>query len=273
MITASLVLYNSDPQEVERLLLCVENSCIEIIHVVDNSSTDCIKDLVLSFPKAIYHYGHGNVGFGEGNNIAISYVANSTYHIVLNPDIIFTPEAITDLACFMDRFPEVGCVKPALTHVDGSFNASVFSLPTPFITLGRRILPDCLSSKINEWFELRDCNLEVTREVPNMSGSFLFIRAEVFDHIGVFDSRFFMYFEDFDLVRRIHESYKVVYYPKVSVIHAHRAEHKYNRKLYLISIKSAIKYFNKWGWFFDSKRRMWNKKARSFKAVIIDGLN
>lgn len=271
MITASLVLYKSKPSEVERVLGCVENSIIDKVYVIDNSPSDVLKDIVLSTtPKAVYIYGQGNVGFGEGNNIALKRAIElkSLYHIVLNPDIIFKTDDILQLSIFMDKHLGVGCVKPALTHVDGSFNASVLALPSPFVTFGRRLLPEIMTKKLNNRFELRDCDLNEIREVPNMSGSFLFIRTNILERIGLFDERYFMYFEDFDLVRRIHHESKIVYYPKVSIIHAHKAEHKFNKKLLVISIRSAIKYFNKWGWIFDSERKRWNRECRLSSSII-----
>jgi hypothetical protein len=271
MITASLVLYKSDLNEVSRILTCVRDSVIERIYVVDNSPTDLLRETITHFKEKVeYIYGQGNVGFGEGNNIAIKKAINngSRYHIVLNPDIVFESESINQLLCFMDNHPEVGCVKPALTHIDGSFNASALELPSPFVTFGRRLLPKSITKSLNARFELRDCDLNVVREVPNMSGSFLFIRTKVLELVGLFDNRYFMYFEDFDLVRRLHCKSKIVYYPKVSVIHAHRAEHKFNKKLLMISIKSAIKYFNKWGWLYDTERRKWNKATRQASAII-----
>ena len=72
MITASLVLYKSKPSEVERVLGCVEVSVISKVYVVDNSPTDELKVLVEKLSsKAVYLYGQGNVGYGEGNNIGI----------------------------------------------------------------------------------------------------------------------------------------------------------------------------------------------------------
>ena len=70
-----------------------------------------------------------------------------------------------------------------------------------------------------------------------------------------------MYFEDFDLVRRIHKVSKIEYYPEVTIVHAHAAEHKTNKKLLWAGFKSGVKYFNKWGWFFDRDRKNWNKQV------------
>ena len=270
MITASLVLYKSKVSEVERVLGCVENSIIDKVYVIDNSPSDDLKTVVSQYPKAEYFFGQGNVGYGEGNNIGIrkAMEEGSTYHAILNPDIIFKGEVIEHLVAYMDEHQDAGLIKPQLAHLDESFEGTAMLLPSPLDTFGRRLLPRRWIEKINNRFELRNQDLTVIRNVPIFSGSFLFIRSSVFEKAGLFDDRYFMYFEDFDLVRRIHKVSKTVFYPKDTIIHAHAAEHKTNRKLLMISIKSAIKYFNKWGWFFDKDRRAWNKEALSDKSIL-----
>lgn len=271
MITASLVLYRSKPHEVARVLGCVEKSAISTVYVVDNSPTDSLKEIVeRASSRAVYLYGQGNVGYGEGNNIGIRKAldAGSKYHAILNPDIIFEAEVIDHLASYMDMHTDVGLIKPQLTHLDESFEGTAMLLPAPLDTFGRRLLPKKWVERINNRFELRNQDLTVIRNVPIFSGSFLLIRTAVFEKIGLFDDRYFMYFEDFDLVRRIHKISKTVFYPHDTIVHAHAAEHKTNKKLLMISIKSAIKYFNKFGWFFDSERRKWNKEAQSDISVL-----
>jgi GT2 family glycosyltransferase len=68
-----------------------------------------------------------------------------------------------------------------------------------------------------------------------------------------------LYPEDIDITRRMHEKYKTMFYPDVQIIHAHAAESKKNIRMLLIHIINMIKYFNKWGWVFDKKRRQINK--------------
>ena len=70
-----------------------------------------------------------------------------------------------------------------------------------------------------------------------------------------------MYLEDTDLNRRIHSKYKTIFYPNVSIIHEYAKESYVNKKLLIYHIKSAIYYFNKWGWLFDKERGMINKKC------------
>ena len=76
-----------------------------------------------------------------------------------------------------------------------------------------------------------------------------------------FDGRYFMYMEDYDLCRRIGEKFKVVYYPEAEIIHEHGKASYKSRKMMIIHSQSAIKYFNKWGWFFDKER---HKKRKNF---------
>ena len=271
MVTASLVLYKSKPSEVERVLSCVDKSIIDIVYCVDNSPEDSLRYIVgSSCSKAVYIYGQGNVGFGGGNNIGIEKAieAESKYHVILNPDIVFEANVIEHLASYMNQHIDVGVIKPQLAHCDMSFEGTAMLLPTPFDTFGRRLLPQNWVERINYKFELRNQDLSVVRNVPVFSGSFLFIRTSIFKIVGLFDDQFFMYFEDFDLVRRIHKICKTVFYPKDIVIHAHAAEHKSNKKLLMISIISAIKYYNKWGWFIDRDRRVWNKEAQSNKSIL-----
>lgn len=273
MITASLVLYKSKQSEVQRVLDCVERSCIDRVYVIDNSPTDHIRQIIgPEFTKVIYIYGQGNVGFGEGNNIGIKEAINNNadYHVVLNPDVIFEPRVINGLLNFMELHKDIGAIKPALTNLEGEFMSSAMRLPTPFSIFAKRLLPVKYSRRIVHKTELRDVDLRLIREVPNLSGSFMFLRLNVLKIVGLFDSRYFMYFEDFDLIRRIHKVSKVVYYPKETMIHAHAAEHRINRKLFMYSIRAAIKYFNKWGWFFDKDQKIWNNEVIMDKNIIAD---
>ena len=106
-------------------------------------------------------------------------------------------------------------------------------------------------------------------EVPSLSGCFMFMRCSVLKQVGGFDERYFMYAEDLDLCRRIGEVSKTIFYPKVSIIHEYGKGSYKNKKLLKYHIISVIKYFNKWGWFWDSKRRYKNQECvKRIKAQL-----
>ncbi len=63
-----------------------------------------------------------------------------------------------------------------------------------------------------------------------------------------FDERFFLYMEDADICRRIYKSgKKILFYPKVEIIHQHQQGSSKSFKLFILHSVSAIKYFLKWG--------------------------
>jgi hypothetical protein len=61
----------------------------------------------------------------------------------------------------------------------------------------------------------------------------------------------------------MHQKYKTIYYPLVSVYHGYESGANKSFKLFKIFIQSAFTYFNKWGWFFDKERTQMNKKTLS----------
>lgn len=264
MITSSIVFYKTDLAMAKTIIGCADKSCIEHIYVIDNSPTDALRERVSSLsPKVEYIYGQGNVGYGSGHNIGIrkGMELGAKYHIVLNPDIRFETGTIEKLTDYADMKPEIGALMPLLTSEDGSINNPMLLIPTPFDIFGRRLLPKGLMKKRSDQIEMNNVDFSEARNVPQLSGCFMFMRMDVLKEVGLFDERFFMYFEDFDLERRIHKVSKTVVYPSAKVVHLGASEHRTNKKLLKISIQSAIKYYNKWGWIFDSDRRKWNKEA------------
>ena len=89
----------------------------------------------------------------------------------------------------------------------------------------------------------------------------MFLRlSTMIEHNIFFDDNYFMYCEDFDLIRRLHRVSKTMFYPNVTIIHDHAKESYKNRKMLFTHIKSAIRYFNKFGWFFDKERKEMNQR-------------
>jgi hypothetical protein len=98
-------------------------------------------------------------------------------------------------------------------------------------------------------YEIRDKDYNQTMEVPLLSGSFIAAKSSLLKSIGGFDNSFFLYFEDFDLCRRIQRlGYRTIFFPKAKAVHFwERSAHK-NIRYTLFFVRSAIRYFSKWGW-------------------------
>lgn len=267
MLTASVVIYHSQKEEIKSLLKSVqESNCVKRLYIIDNASTD--ENRVFfessSLSSIVEYIPHENTGYGSSHNIALQKAIEegSDYHVVLNPDIYFESNVLSELVHYMDINTDVGYILPKVTYPNGELQYLCKLLPTPFDLIFRRFLPKTkFIVRHNELYELRHSGYNKIINPPCLSGCFMFMRLSTLRENNIFfDERFFMYCEDFDLMRRIHRVAKTVYYPNVTVVHNHAKESYKSRKMLMTHIKSAIKYFNKFGWFFDSERKEMNKQ-------------
>jgi hypothetical protein len=182
----------------------------------------------------------------------------SKYHLVLNPDISFSPITLEEIMRFMDNSPEVGLVLPKVLFPDGTLQRLCRLLPKPADLFFRRFMKSH-TKNIDYYYEMHFADYDTTFEAPFLSGCFMFLRTEILKDIGFFDEKIFLYWEDLDLSRRIHAKYKTIYYPKAIVYHGYkRGAHK-SFNLLLASVKSLLYYFKKWGWI-DHERAKINKR-------------
>lgn len=266
MITASLVIYHNPRQEIDSLLCSVLHSPISRLYIIDNSRNDIYRDLTHR-SRRIHYIHNANDGYGAAHNIALREAIRlgAKYHVVLNPDITFGKGVIETLAAYSSAHKRVGWMMPKVVYPNGEIQHLCKLLPTPFDLIARRFIPKRFLAKSRERFNPKIDNRQVV--MPYLSGCFIFLRVSALKRVGLFDERFFMYGEDLDLSRRMHTRYKTLYYPLVTVTHAHRAESYHSRKMLKIHIQNIVRYFNKWGWFFDRERREINRKIAQQLAL------
>ncbi len=241
------------------------------VAAVDNSPRENLRAVVEAY-DATYIWQGQNRGFGVGHNIALRRMLDSSkYHLVVNPDVIFTNGVIECLYQFMEENPCIGLVMPRILNQDGTEQNLCKLLPSPIDLFARRFLGR--AGKVlfrNRWdqYELRTLDMNVVREVPSLSGCFMFMRTSVLRETGLFDERYFMYLEDVDLCRRIGRVSQTVFYPHVSIVHGYTKGSYQDARLLKHHISSAIKYFSKWGWFYDPEREHLNRKTK-----VLEGEN
>ena len=264
-VSASVVLYNTPEPLLERLLSSIAQSSLHLkTYLIDNSP------VALSYPcmqqrDLIYIKAECNKGYGAGHNIALKKeIEQSEFHFVLNPDIYFASTALESMVHFMQKDTSIGQLMPKIVYPDGSLQYLCKLLPTPADLIFRRFVFGPLKKLVqrsNNRFILYDADYSLPMDVPNLSGCFMLLRTSALRKVGIFDERFFMYLEDFDLTRRIRAHFRTIYYPYATVVHDHaRASYKSRRALQT-HIESAVKYFNKWGWVFDEQRDRFNNKT------------
>ena len=266
MITASIVTYKTRREDLEKVLASALSDCVDILYVIDHSPDDGIKEFLPDNP-AIRYVKRPNLGYGAGHNYAIrkAMEAGAVCHAVLNPDIYWDGAVIGPMASYMAEHRDVGMMVPKVLYPDGQLQYVCKLIPTPFDLIANRFLPEKLVRKRLRRFRLESSGYNRVMNVPYMHGCFFLLRMDALKEVGMFDERFFMYPEDIDLTRRLNEKWQTLYYPPLTIFHAHEAASRKSGKMLRIHAANMIKYFNKWGWFFDRRRRRAN--ARTLKDL------
>lgn len=283
MLNVSIVVYNPEWEEVAALTkVLLQVKYTHRVYWVDNSPAEPrvlpMEEDVLRMERdgeedtmpggkrseekrVVYIFNGKNLGYGAAHNIAIreSVYDGIPFHLVVNPDILLTTEALASMVEFVAAHREVGQLMPRVVSPDGETQYLCKLLPAPIDVFGRRFLPERLTAKRNARYELRASGYDKMMNVPYLSGCFMLLRTEAVLKARLFDERFFMYPEDIDLTRRIHRDYLTVYFPYATIVHNHTRASYHSLKMLWIHCVNMCRYFNKWGWFSDKERRLVNR--------------
>jgi hypothetical protein len=257
MLSIAIVTYNTAhtvQPTLDSIIRHLPERVSSIIVLVDNHSTDrtleCLQPYAKHHKNVILIKNPVNRGFGPAHNQALS-VADSIYHVVCNPDIRISDDVFTPLIEHLRANDRIGLSCPRFLSLDGTLQPLNRRHPNVLDLFLRRFTPPFLRPLIQERlhsYDMQDVGYEHSYDVPFLSGAFLFCRTEVLKAVGGFDERYFLYFEDADLSRKVQDQgYRTVYLHDVSVTHAwERMAHKNWRGTRLF-IESAYQYFRKWG--------------------------
>ncbi|HKF21520.1 MAG TPA: glycosyltransferase family 2 protein [Candidatus Angelobacter sp.] len=207
----------------------------EII-VVDNASGDGSAEMVQAeFPAVRLIKNGENLGFARGSNQGIRE-ARGKYILMLNSDTVTHQGAVRAMTEFLESNADAGAVTCKLLNEDGSIQATISDRPGPVLLLFRLLSMSQLVTRDRHRRFLGSFGFVLGRtirgylapycagiepfEVENASGACLMVRHAVLDSLGLLDERFFMYFEDMDLCRRIRGAgWKLYYLPQVEITH------------------------------------------------------
>lgn len=269
MLDVSIVLYH--PLWEQNVLPLVEElqraRCVRKIALIDNSEqssqTLFEKQKFQDSSEVSYLFTGANLGYGRAHNIALreSIQDKVDFHLVLNDDIRLLAEDLDTIHAFMDTHPDVGCLMPRVFSPDGEEQYLAKLLPAPLDLFGRRFLPESLMRRRNARFELRHLDHNQPIDAPYLSGCFMYLRTRAAAGAGLFDERYFLYPEDIDLTRTIHRHYRTLYWPRVTIVHDHRRASYHSWRMTWVHMQNLCRYFRKWGWFFDSERRLYNHQT------------
>lgn len=224
-LSVIIVTYNSRA-DIARCLQSLQQHCtgvaLEVV-VFDNASADGTADLVASSFPAVRLLRHAeNVGFAGANNRAVTQ-ATGRHLLFLNPDTWVDADLASALVRFLDSHAPAGGCAPRVLNPDGSLQrGSVRAFPTLttllYDQLGlSRLWPRSprFGHYLMTWWDHQQ-----QREVEQPMGACLAVRREAFAAVAGFDEGYFMYFEDVELCRALHNTgWKIFLLPEARVFH------------------------------------------------------
>jgi GT2 family glycosyltransferase len=250
-VSVVIVTYNSRPVIDACLASLKEHTrgvSFEAI-VVDNASRDGtaahVRD-AYAWARVIERATNDGLSAAVNDGVAAS---TARYVLALNPDTRIDADALSTLAAYLDAHPEVGVAAPKLLDDDGTLQLSCRTFPGYSTALfGRyslltRFLPD---NRHSREYLLSDFDHASERDVDWASGAALMFPRAVFDRVGGWDAGFFMFSEDVDFCKRVHDAgLRVVYVPDAVVYHAIGVSKRAPARIVVERHKSMWRYYRK----------------------------
>jgi hypothetical protein len=175
-----------------------------------------------SYPKIRLVQNVTNVGFAKANNQAAQLAQGKTL-LFLNPDTILADQAIEKMVAHLQSNPDIGALGPKTLNTDGSLQYSCRRFPTFMTGFFNHY------SLLSRWFPhnpytvhylMKDFSHNENKEVDWLSGCCLMTPYTVFKKVSGFDEHYFLFNEDVDLCKTIHQNgFKVVYFPSAEITH------------------------------------------------------
>ncbi len=192
------------------------------IFVVDNASSDSsARTIREKYPAVRLIENKENRGFAAANNQAIKQ-ASGKYILLLNPDTVVLNSALPKAIKVLEANPNVGILGAKTYNKDMSQQKTIRKNPALATQL---IFPRKMKQIFPNWKALKDYykndfNYGAESFVEQIQGSFMLVKKEIFQKIGLLDEKFFIWFEEVDFCLRARRAgYKIIYSPEASIIH------------------------------------------------------
>jgi GT2 family glycosyltransferase len=252
----SVVMYNS-----KKVVGPALDSVVSVIGpqdalvVVDNGSSDGSAEYARKHAGDAMIIMQDNVGFGGGNNSAFRAM-DSEFFVLVNPDIVIRDLDLGRVEQYMADHPEVAALVGDVHSLDGSRQYLQKRFPSIDVLFLRRFGVERERFKRRmENYEMRDMDFTKPFTVPCGTGCFQIIRRSAITEPDLFDPRYFMYFEDTDLSRRLAKQGETRYVPWIVVTHMWKRESHSSWRMTVIHASSMLKYWFKWKSFAPKAAR------------------
>ena len=244
MFNISIVTYTHDINDLKKCVesIFIQKELVQLI-IVDNLRSHIVKDYVTKLSNVLY-FELPNPGFGAAHNFANNYFKFSGHRVFLNPDIEMSPLCLTRLRTFFEEKQGYSLVSPLLSNYDGSMQRIIREYPSIFKLIKRNLSSNYLEDTEPNFVD-GVCSAEL------LHGAFFVINKRIPENFQCYDTRFFMYLEDFDLCIALQDFGKIGIVQDASAIHRHNRGSRKNIKLFTLHLLSFIKFWNKHGYFYE----------------------
>ncbi len=246
-----IIVYYSGKEKLQECLQSIKKHKTHFTYeliVVNNGKDDIKGEIKKIIPKIIYIKSVKNGGYGYGNNLGANN-AHGKYLFILNPDTVILPRTLDILIPFLEKNKNIVIAAPLLIDEKGkAFKLQGTQDLTPVraifsLSFLNKIFPN---NQISRKYWLLNTNLNVIREVGTVPGTAFIIQKNVFEKVGKFDEKMFLFFEEADLGKRVQDAgYKIMMNPDAKVIHYWKNKKKGDEKMSEIAAKSRFYYFKK----------------------------
>ncbi len=224
-VTVIMVSWNTRALTLKAIETLIENAGDVAMHLVvwDNASSDGSAEAIAErFPTVELIAHDENIGFGEANN-RVAARATTDWLLLLNPDTETHPGAVENLLTFAKKHPEAGIVGGRTVFPDGSLNpascwrrASPWSLFCSAFGLSRAFP----GSTIFNPEAMGGWRRDSVRHVDIVVGCFFMLRRALWEELGGFDPKYFMYGEEADMCLRAAKlGYRPMITPDAQIMH------------------------------------------------------
>lgn len=218
-------------------------SCVDFVVIVDNCSTDNSYEMLKAFTSDKVHLvlSEVNGGYGQGNNLGYKYLKELVLEpfnlVVSNSDIIVSEESLEQLFKFLNENEDVAIASPTIKE-QGTLNRG-WKIPSVIdsFKLNIPVLNKKLFANIIKYN--KDHYTGKSSDVEVVSGSIFAIKSDMFETIGMFDEKLFLYYEENVIALKLKELGKrIVVLNDVYAIHNHSVTidnsfSKYNKIVFL----------------------------------------
>jgi len=227
----------------ESIAAAVTGIAHEII-VVDNASSDGSGVMVKErFPAVHLIENPENRGFGAANNQALRIMAGK-YALLLNSDAMLTENAVSELIASLERRPDAAMACGQLLNADGSRQNSIAAFPTLLTLTANMPLLECLFPRR---FPGKRQMYSEPVEVDSGIGACLLVRKRAIDEVGMFDERYFFFFEETDWAFRMRRArWKVLHVPTAFIYHLQGQSIGRDVRSRIEFYRSRYQFFRKW---------------------------